>query len=88
MKKRIKTKKNKNTINSKSNSNTKRHKTKKYFRQKGGEEHLSDIEPGILERQKQRQKEKEKKQLVLQTLIRLILEKQNKNINFGKKIAI
>ena len=71
----------------KKNKKYAKHKTKKYKTinntiQKGGEEHMSNLNITIVERQKA----KRKKQLLLQTLVKLIIEKEKKNKQLQTKI--
>lgn len=71
---------NKNKKYNKTKKDKKTKKTKKYYKQKGGEEKMSVIDPGI----KKREEERKKKQMMIQTLIKLAREKNQKNQNFGK----
>jgi len=80
-KKIIKTKKTKKTKKDKKDKKDKKtKKIKKYYKQKGGEEKMSVIDPDIIKRKKER----EKKRLMLQTLIKLARVKNQKSQNFGK----
>ena len=71
----MKNKTKKNMKNKKIKKTKKNKKNKKYYSQKGGEEHMSDLDPEI----KKRQEAKQKKRLLLQTLTRLIIEKSKQN---------
>ena len=51
----------------------KKTKINKYFSQKGGEEHLSDLDPAI----KKRSDEKKRKELLLKTIMKLIFTKKS-----------
>jgi len=53
----------------------KKTKINKYFSQKGGEEHLSDLDPAI----KKRSDEKKRKELLLKTIMKLIFTKKKSN---------
>ena len=55
-------------------SKTKKNRQYVNAKQKGGEEKMSNLDPEI----EKRQKEKKKKQLLIQTLIKLIMEKKLK----------
>ena len=55
-------------------SKTKKNRQYVNAKQKGGEEKMSNLDPEI----EKRQKEKKKKQLLIQTLIKLIMEKNLK----------
>ena len=76
-------KKTKKPKNHKKNKTNKNKKTIKCVKQKGGEEHMANLDPEI----KKRREEKEKKQLLLQTLVKLIRERSKKNKNPGKQFA-
>jgi hypothetical protein len=76
-------KKTKKPKNHKKNKTNKNKKTIKCVKQKGGEEHMSNLDPEI----KKRREEKEKKRLLLQTLVKLIRERAKKNKNPGNQYA-
>ena len=82
--KKTKNNKNKKKDNKKKDNkkNKDYNKTKKYVKQKGGEERMSDLDPEI----RRIQKEKKQKQILLQTLIKIITEKNKKNKEKQKNI--
>ncbi len=77
---RMKNKTKKNMKNMRNKKTKKTKKNKKYYSQKGGEEHMSELDPEI----KKRQAAKQKKRLLLQTLTKLIIEKSKQNKIIGK----